>query len=162
MPKDKIALKKSASVRVIWLSPPNVVGVEGWPACDHDEPDKVVYKAKLDSRYYRSESGEEEAAREAKRVEGKRQANESALRTEEVAAVEAEASAAASEEASKEAATAVEVAADPPPVKSAVDPQRLESAENTAAKAAGTATEAREDASAAREQADTRRKSLEE
>lgn len=160
MPKPKAQSK--TSIRVIWLSPSNILGVEGWPACDHDEADKALYEAKIASRYYRSESGEEEVARAEALTVAKRAVNEKALVGEEAAAEEAEDVAAASEETAKEAAAAVEAAADPPPVKPAVDPQRLESAEHTAGKAADTATEARADATVAREQAATRQKSLED
>jgi len=41
-------------MRLIFVPNPAVVGIEGWPACDHDEPDSKLARAKVASGLYRA------------------------------------------------------------------------------------------------------------
>ncbi len=40
-------------MKLEWVGKPGVLGVEGWPAADHTEPDKKVADAKVKSGLYR-------------------------------------------------------------------------------------------------------------
>ena len=67
-----------------------------WPGCDHDEPEKDVFAAKIDSGFYRSESGKESKEREAITKAAKKAVNTKAA---EMIGAEAEAASGVAEEA---------------------------------------------------------------
>lgn len=81
-------------MKLIYIGDPKAIrGVEGWPACDHDEPDEALSTAKLASRLYRSESGKEQKERRAQEKAMKKAANAKAADLAVARAVEAKAEA---------------------------------------------------------------------
>jgi hypothetical protein len=76
-----------------WLGRIDVIGVEGWPASDHDEPDKRTAKAKLASGLYGGETAEDAAERERLNTLAKSAANTKAARIADDNAKSAEADA---------------------------------------------------------------------
>ncbi|TET95569.1 MAG: hypothetical protein E3J29_06670 [Dehalococcoidia bacterium] len=98
-------------MKLIYIGDPKWIrGVEGWPACDHDEPDEALSAAKLASRLYRSESGKEQTERRAREKVAKKAANKKAAQDAAMRATEAGTEAAEAIEKAKRLANLADAA----------------------------------------------------
>jgi len=98
-------------MKLIYIGDPRAIrGVEGWPACDHDEPDEALSAAKLASRLYRSESGKEQKERRDREKAAKQAANKKAAQDAAARAAEANAEAAEVTEKAKALANLADAA----------------------------------------------------